>query len=63
MASNTSWQVKAKYNKKVYRFVSAQLNKELVEQWETELKKDGISKSAFIREAIEQYLKQKENGN
>ena len=56
MSSNTSWQSKAKYNKKVYKTISAQLNKELVERWEEKLKSDGIGKSTFIRDAIKTYL-------
>ena len=51
----TSWQVKAKYNKKVYKSVSVQLKKELVAEWEEKLAKDGISKSEFIRNAITNY--------
>ena len=54
--SATSWQVKAKYNKKAYKTVTAQLNKELVERWETKLKSDGLGKSEFIRNAIKAYL-------
>ena len=54
--SNTSWQVKAKYNKKVYRNISVQLNKELVERWENKLSEDNIGKSEFIRNAIKAYL-------
>lgn len=54
--STTSWQVKAKYNKKVYKSVSVQLDKELVARWEEKLKADGIGKSEFIRNAIKEYL-------
>lgn len=54
--SNTSWQVKAKYNKKVYRNITVQLNKELVGRWEEKLKADNIGKSEFIRNAIKAYL-------
>ena len=57
--SNTSWQVKANYNKKVYKSVSVQLKKELVAEWEEQLAKDGISKSEFIRNAITNYLNEK----
>ena len=53
---NTSWQVKAKYNKKVYKTISAQLDRELVTRWEEKLQKDGIGKSEFIRQAIKNYL-------
>lgn len=57
--SNTSWQAKAKYNKKVYKSVSVQLKKELVAEWEEQLAKDSISKSEFIRNAINNYLNEK----
>lgn len=56
MASNTSWQAKAKYNKKVYRTVTTQLDKDLVARWEERLSDDGIGKTEFIRRAILSYL-------
>lgn len=56
MASNTSWQVKKRYNDKVYKQITCQLHKELVEEWEEKLKADGIGKSEFIRTAIQKYL-------
>ncbi len=55
----TSWRVKAKYNNKNYKSISAQLDKNLVTAWAEELEKDGISKSQFIRQAIQEYLKSK----
>lgn len=54
--SKTSWQVKAKYNKKVYKRVVADLDKNLVAKWEEKLQTDGIGKSEFIRQAIKKYL-------
>lgn len=54
--SNTSWQAKAKYNKKVYKRIVADLDKDLVARWENKLKEDGIGKSEFIRNAIKAYL-------
>lgn len=54
--SKTSWQVKAKYNKKVYKRVVADLDKNLVARWEEKLQTDGIGKSEFIRQAIKKYL-------
>lgn len=57
--SVTSWQAKSKYNKKVYKVITAQLKKELVEEWEIQLQIDGIGKSEFIRNAIIEYLHQK----
>lgn len=56
MASNTSWQAKAKYNKKMYKTVMAQLNKDLVSRWEQKLIEENLSKSEFIRRAIKAYL-------
>ena len=56
MASNTSWQVKARYNRKVYKRIVADLDKELVARWEDKLKEDNIGKSEFIRRAIKAYL-------
>lgn len=56
MASNTSWQVKAKYNKKVYKRIAVDINKDLVERWEEKLAADGLSKAEFIRNAVKNYL-------
>ena len=53
---NTSWQVKAKYNQKVYRRIVADIDKELVARWENKLNEDNIGKSEFIRRAIKAYL-------
>lgn len=52
----TSTASKQKYNEKVYSKVTIQLKKELVSSWEDKLKEDGISKAAFVRNAIEKYL-------
>jgi metal-responsive CopG/Arc/MetJ family transcriptional regulator len=56
MASNTSWQAKAKYNKRYTEPVTAKLNKALVELLEEKLNDDGITKAEFIRRAIKDYL-------
>lgn len=61
MASNTSWQVKKRYNDKVYKRIAVDLDKELVEAWESHIKQDGISKSEFIRNAIRNYLGKSES--
>ncbi len=57
--SATSWQSKAKYNKKVYKTISVQLDKNLVSEFEERLKQDGMGKSEFIRNAIKEYLERK----
>lgn len=54
--SSTSWQVKARYNAKHYKRISADLDKELVARFEQKLADDGLSKSEFIRNAIKSYL-------
>lgn len=56
MASNTSSEVKNRWNKAHYKQVATQLDKELVERWEEKLKADNISKAEFIRNAIKSYL-------
>lgn len=53
---NTSWEVKAKYNKKVYKTITLQLKINLVEKLNEKLKQDGMSKAEFFRQAIENYL-------
>ena len=52
----TSSASKQKYNSRVYKQVTAQLSKELVERWEKQLAIDGIGKAEFIRNAINSYL-------
>ena len=58
--SETSWEVKARYNKKVYKTITLQLKIELVERLNEQLKKDGISKADFFRNAINEYLEKTE---
>lgn len=58
----TSSASKQKYNSRVYKQVTAQLSKELVEKWETKLKEDGIGKAEFIRNAINSYLGENTEG-
>jgi len=53
---NTSSEVKRRYNNKVYKQVKVELKKELIQSWEEKLSKDKITKAAFIRKAIEEYL-------
>jgi metal-responsive CopG/Arc/MetJ family transcriptional regulator len=56
----TSSAVKNKYNAKTYKRMTISLKKELVEEWEIELNKDGIKRTEFIRNAIEKYLDNKQ---
>ncbi len=55
--SNTSWQVKAKYNAKAYGTLSVKLPKELVEQFKAKCLNDKVSQASVIKLAIEKYLK------
>ena len=47
---------KQKYNKEHYKSFKVDLKKEECEQLEEELKKQGISKSDFLRNAIKEFL-------
>lgn len=55
--SKTSTAVKQRYLDKTYSQIAVRLPKELVAEWEAQLKTDGISKAEFFRQAIQSYLK------
>ena len=55
--SKTSTAAKQRYLDKTYSQVAVRLPKELVAEWEAQLKTDGISKAEFFRQAIQSYLK------
>jgi metal-responsive CopG/Arc/MetJ family transcriptional regulator len=50
--SNTSWQVKARYNAKAYKSFSTQIKPELFEQIDNYCKEHGLSRSQFLEQAI-----------
>lgn len=52
----TSWQVKKKYNDKTYGRISADIPKELAEQFKARCKENGVSIASVIQEAVEDYL-------
>jgi metal-responsive CopG/Arc/MetJ family transcriptional regulator len=52
----TSAAAKNRYNDKVYKKIIVALKKDFVEEWEEQLKTDGITKASFIREAISKYM-------
>lgn len=60
MPANTSSAVIQRYKNKVYKRVVADLDKDLVAQWEKKLKENGISKQEFIRNAINDFLEAEE---
>lgn len=55
--TTTSTAVKRRYNSKHYKSHYIQLDKDLSEQWEAKLAEAGQSKAAFLRSAIENFLK------
>ena len=52
----TSWQVKQKYNEKVYARIGVQIERDLVERFKKKCAELGISQASVIREAIEEFL-------
>lgn len=54
--SNTSWQVKARYNAKTYGTVTAKLPKAIVTEFKKQCTDRGISQSQIIRKAIEDFI-------
>ena len=58
--SNTSWQVKQRYNEKVYARMGFQLDKDLVEKFKEKCERYGISQASVIKAAIEQFLAEEE---
>lgn len=55
---NTSWEVKQRYNEKVYSRLGFQLEKELVTAFKEKCEKKGVSQASVIREAIEKFLEE-----
>ena len=54
----TSWQVKQRYNDKVYSRVTVALPKDLVSEFKEKCLQYGISQASIVREAIENFLKE-----
>jgi metal-responsive CopG/Arc/MetJ family transcriptional regulator len=54
--THTSWQVKQKYNSKVYSRIGVQLPKDLVTAFKEKCVELGISQASVIKEAIEKFL-------
>lgn len=52
----TSWQVKQRYNDKVYARLGFALEKDLVEKFKAKCERYGISQASIVREAIEKFL-------
>lgn len=56
--SNTSWQVKDRYNKKHYKRIVADLPIELVEAFKSKCKAEGVSQAEVIKNALEKFVKE-----
>ena len=56
--THTSWQVKQRYNEKVYARIGVMLEKDLVEKFKTKCVDYGVSQASIIREAIEKFVKE-----
>lgn len=54
--SKTSWQVKERYNSKVYSDIRVKLPKELVNDFKEKCREEGVSQASVIKEAIEKYI-------
>lgn len=54
--SKTSWQVKQKYNERVYARIGVQLDRELVEKFKEKCERYEISQASVIKDAIEKFL-------
>lgn len=52
----TRWQVKERYNQKVYGRIYCQLPKELVERFKAKCREIGVSQQSVVRDAIEKFI-------
>ncbi|MCL2049770.1 MAG: hypothetical protein FWG87_13705 [Defluviitaleaceae bacterium] len=56
--TTTSWQVKQRYNRKVYTKINADLPKELVATFKLATKQQGVSIASVFRKAMEQFIQE-----
>ena len=56
----TSWQVKQKYNDKVYSRITVSLDKDLVAKFKAKCERYEISQASVIREAVEKFVNEQE---
>ncbi len=59
----TSWQVKAKYNSKVYKNYQCALKKEEYEKIDTKREELGMSKAEFLKYLFAEKFGKEENSN
>lgn len=58
MANNYYPDAVKKYKAKAYKQIKVEYKRELIEAFEEQLKKDGIKKAEFFRNAITKYLEE-----
>lgn len=58
MANNYYPDAVKKYKAKAYKRITVEYKRELIEAFEEQLKKDGIKKAEFFRNAITKYLEE-----
>ena len=56
--TTTSWQVKQRYNDRVYSRIQVQLPKETVDEFKRKCKELDISQASVILNAIEKFLEE-----
>ena len=54
--TNTSAEVKARYNKKTYESLFVNLPKDMAQKFKQKCKEEGISQAKIIKEAVEAFL-------
>lgn len=52
----TSWQVKQRYNDKVYARITVQLPKDIVAKFKEKCEQLGVSQASVIKEAVEEFI-------
>lgn len=57
----TSWQVKQKYNERVYARIGLQLDRDLVERFKKKCADLEISQASVLKEAIERFLQENDS--
>ena len=57
LMGKTSWQVKQRYNNKVYGTILVRLPKDLVKEFKEKCKVENISQAQVVREAVEKFIR------
>ena len=54
--TTTSWEVKKRYNDRVYGRIGVSLPKEIVDAFKAKCESSGISQASVIQDAIEKFI-------